>query len=121
MRESDILNQWFDVLHKCPLIQKAEPWWDDTYDTATIAYINRTAWTGSSTSKNEFDAIIMEEEIQQLWSDLDDDADGSGKRISRRNFLFVVLESLEELDIEKGASAGAITLGKMGWIYTTRF
>ena len=59
----------------------------------------------------------MEEEIQQLWSDLDDDADGSGKRISRRNFLFVVLESLEELDIEKGASAGAQTLGKTGYMY----
>ena len=47
-----------------------------------MAFVNKNVWKGSSSVKNDAfndrEAIIMDEEIQQLYSDFDENSDGSG-------------------------------------------
>ena len=47
-----------------------------------MAYVNKNVWKESSSLKNDGfndrDAIIMDEEIQQLFSDFEENSDGSG-------------------------------------------
>ena len=46
-----------------------------------MAYVNKNAWKGSTSLKNDGfndrEAIIMDEEIQQLFSDFEENSDGS--------------------------------------------
>ena len=57
-----------------------------------MAFVNKNAWKGSSSLKtdafNDREAIIMDEEIQQLYSDFDENSDGSGKGVAYTVKLF---------------------------------